>query len=139
MCHPIPAMRFDVTLLAPLLQLLVSGGWDKTALVWDLRVARAVRKIYGPYMCGDSIDVSGSTLLTGAWRRDAPLQLWDMGTGRLLTDMPFWYPASDECCMVYTAKYVRGPGRQVVGIMAGGSGQRPLARLYKQVSAASTC
>lgn len=53
----------------------VSGGWDKTVLVWDLRVGRAVRSIHGPYICGEAVDVSGSTLLTGSWRREAPLQV----------------------------------------------------------------
>ena len=47
------------------MQVLVSGGWDKTLQIWDLRVHRSVRSIYGPYVCGDSIDIQGNNILVG--------------------------------------------------------------------------
>lgn len=41
-------------------QLLFSGGWDHTVLMWDLRLGRAVRSFSGPYVCGgDGLDVRG--------------------------------------------------------------------------------
>lgn len=67
-------------------QLLVSGGWDRTLQVWDLRLARSVRSFFGPYICGDALDMRGGVLVTGSWRHANPLQLWDFGSGRLLTN-----------------------------------------------------
>ena len=34
---------------------LLSGGWDNTIQIWDLREGAAVRSIYGPIIWGDSI------------------------------------------------------------------------------------
>jgi hypothetical protein len=33
--------------------------------VWDVRVGYAVRSIYGPHICGDSLDLDGNTIVTG--------------------------------------------------------------------------
>lgn len=42
-----------------------AGGWDNTVQVWDVRVGYAVRSIYGPHICGDSLDLDGNTIVTG--------------------------------------------------------------------------
>ena len=59
---------------------LVSGGWDHTLLLNDLRVQGPVASISGPKIFGDAIDFrnDGHTLLTGSCRRDDALQLWDL-------------------------------------------------------------
>ncbi|XP_063220775.1 POC1 centriolar protein homolog A-like [Bacillus rossius redtenbacheri] len=64
----------------------VTGGWDNTVHVWDLRQRSSVRHFSGVHMCGDAIDFSaaGSQLLTCAWQEEDPLQLWDYGSGRLI-------------------------------------------------------
>jgi COMPASS component SWD3 len=85
----------------------VSGGWDHTLQIWDVRVNRSVRSIYGPYVCGDSIDVHGGVILAGSWRHAHPLELWDLGTCKLLTCLPFWQPEQDAC-LPYAAKFGRG-------------------------------
>ena len=89
------------------MQVLVSGGWDHTLQIWDVRVNRSVRSIYGPYVCGDSIDVHGGVILAGSWRHAHPLELWDLGTCKLPTCLPFWQPEQDAC-LPYAAKFGRG-------------------------------
>lgn len=37
--------------------LIVSGGWDKTIKVWDIREPAPIRSIFGPYVAADSLDV----------------------------------------------------------------------------------
>lgn len=56
-----------------------TAGWDKTVQVWDVRRQRAVDRIYGPYVCGDGLDVasSGSLLVTASTRPTHNLQFWD--------------------------------------------------------------
>lgn len=107
--------------------MLVSGGWDHTLQIWDTRVWRSVRSIYGPYVCGDSLDIRGGVVLAGSWRHSHPLELWDLGSTRLLTRLPFHQPLQDAC-MPYCAKFGRG---LLDGcIVAGGSGKRPCVKLF---------
>ena len=46
--------------------LIISGGWDQTVKVWDLRSGDPVRSIFGPYITGDSIDIHDGFILTGS-------------------------------------------------------------------------
>lgn len=50
--------------------MIVSGGWDSTLQIYDIREKGAVASIYGPHICGDSIDFrnDGYTLLAGSYR-----------------------------------------------------------------------
>lgn len=61
--------------------LVVSGGWDNTIQVWDISTRRSVRSLYGPHICGDSIDfdLTGELLLTGSYRKEDPLQVTSLG------------------------------------------------------------
>ena len=59
------------------------------------------RKIFGPHICGDALDIqsqSSSTtsrqILTGSWRKDKTLQIWDYGSGKLVKDVPSDYNGS---------------------------------------------
>ena len=63
-------------------QVLVSGGWDNTIQIYDTREKGPVASLYGPHVCGDSIDFrnDGVTLLTGSYRQDDALQTWDLRT-----------------------------------------------------------
>ena len=67
--------------------ILLSGGWDNTIQVWDLRTGFAQRSIFGPHLCGDALDVhpvTGAEILTGSWREQEALQRWDFATGKLI-------------------------------------------------------
>ncbi|KAM4624485.1 uncharacterized protein ACJ7VT_005333 [Polymixia lowei] len=48
----------------------ISGGWDNTVQFWDGRQERAVRRIWGPHVCGEAvhIDPDRNHILTGSWR-----------------------------------------------------------------------
>jgi COMPASS component SWD3 len=50
--------------------LLVSGGWDKTVLVWDIRTGEAVKSIFGPYIGGESLDIHDGIILTGSFQSE---------------------------------------------------------------------
>lgn len=71
--------------------LIVSGGWDNTIQIWDVRAGHSVRSFYGPHLCGDALDISpdGSTILTGSWRPNETLQRWELATGKLVDTIPF--------------------------------------------------
>ena len=47
--------------------MLASGGWDFSVKLWDIRQQDPVQSISGPFICGDSIELFGeSMLLTGS-------------------------------------------------------------------------
>jgi WD40 repeat protein len=100
---------------------LVSGGWDNTVQIWDVRVGYSVRSIYGPHICGDSLDVAGDEILTGSWRPEDQLELWDFLSGRKIKTIPWARRVfSSQPCMLYAAQFSKeGQGRYIV---AGGSG-----------------
>ncbi len=60
-------------------QVLLSGGWDNTLVINDMRTQGPVGSMYGPHICGDAIDVhEDGNVLTGSYRNDDVLQLWDL-------------------------------------------------------------
>lgn len=100
--------------------LIVSAGWDNTVQIWDTRANHAVRGIYGPHICGDSIDILGNTMLTGSWRHENQLELWDFSTGKIIEQIP-WNKSSSQPCMLYAAQFSKAPSGTTY-IAAGGSG-----------------
>lgn len=86
---------------------LLSGGWDNTVQVWDARAGVSVRSIFGPHIAGDALDVAGDAVLTGSYRPDRALQLWDLGSGRLVHDVA--WAASGRGCSVYAARFASAP------------------------------
>jgi len=63
---------------------LLTGGWDNTVHIWDLRTGRSQRKLFGPHIAGDALHVHNGRVLTGSWRPEDPLQTWDLASGKLL-------------------------------------------------------
>lgn len=102
---------------------IISGGWDNTVQIWDVRAGYAVRSFYGPHICGDSLDVFGNEIVTGSWRSDNQLELWDFGSGQRIAGVPWSNHSSvsnSPACMLYAAQFSKeGQGRYIA---AGGSG-----------------
>ena len=48
------------------------------------------RKFYGPHICGDALDIDPvhDHIITGSWRKDNTLQIWDFGTAEKIKDVP---------------------------------------------------
>jgi COMPASS component SWD3 len=102
--------------------LLISGGWDDTILIWDARIGRAVRNIYGPHICGDSLDMCGFEILSGSWRPENQLELWDFRTGKKINDIP-WRTSSStqsQACLLYGAQFSKDSRGRFIA--AGGTG-----------------
>merc|ERR1740138_643086 len=104
--------------------IILSGGWDNTVQIWDTRRGHSVRSIWNCYLCGDSVDFSnnGDQVLTGSWRTDNALQIWDFGTCDPIETIP-WKAAeggtSAATCMLFSAQFSKDPTSSM--IMAGGS------------------
>lgn len=105
---------------------IITGGWDNTVQFWDTRQGHAVRAIFGPHVCGDSVDISqdGETILTGSWRMDRQLQLWDFRSEKLLETVPWRVGRSlSQPCMIYAAQFSRDPGSTAIAAGGGGANE----------------
>lgn len=113
--------------------ILVTGGWDNTVQFWDLRKGHAIRSIFGPHICGDAVDISqdGETILTGSWRIDKQLQLWDFRSEKLVDTIPWRSGVSlSEPCMIYAAQFSKTNSQMII---AGGSGANE-AKLFDRAN-----
>jgi len=79
--------------------ILLTGGWDSTVMVWDLRSKRAVRSFFGPHIAGEALDTQNDSILTGSWRAEDPIETWDFGTGKRLSCI-------SSATLIYTAKFL---------------------------------
>jgi hypothetical protein len=58
----------------------------------------------GPHVSGDAIDYQNSMILTGGHQIKDPLQLWDMGTAKLIQNLD-WDGFKTDTPRVFTAKF----------------------------------
>lgn len=95
---------------------LISGGWDNTVQIWDLRIQDSVGALPGPHICaGDAMDINGSLLLTGSWRTHDQIQIFDLRTQENLKTIRFSLAGDDKQCSLYTAKFLPGGKNFIVG------------------------
>ncbi|XP_041348767.1 POC1 centriolar protein homolog A-like [Gigantopelta aegis] len=71
-------------------KLFITGGWDDTVQYWDERQVHALKRFVGPHICGDALDIDPihNHILTGSWRKNAVLQIWDFPKGEKIKDVP---------------------------------------------------
>ena len=75
---------FSVKCLKKDPNIFFSGGWDSTIQVWDVRYPQgSVRKICGPSISSDSLDIMGNLLLCGNYTNTDILQQYDFASGEL--------------------------------------------------------
>jgi WD40 repeat protein len=96
--------------------LLISAGWDDSIQVWDTRSEVAIRSMFGAHVCSDTLDVHDYHLLTGSWRINDQLQLWDLRMFK--QEKVLKWKGDKNQCLVYASRF--HPNGQY--IMAGGSG-----------------
>ena len=78
--------------------IIASGGWDNTVQIYDIRQQGPVGAFYGPHICGEAIDFrnDGNTLLTGSYRPENALELWDIRKLQKFRDIIWDGPKASE-------------------------------------------
>jgi WD40 repeat protein len=110
--------------------MLLSGGWDNTVQIWDMRAEMPVASIFGTHICGDTVDVVGNSVLTGSWRPNDQLQFWDLRTTQLERTIP-WKEIGDPT-MLYAAQLSKmNPSAKYI---AAGGTQANECRVYEQAT-----
>lgn len=114
--------------------ILMSAGWDNTVQFFDTRTDNTVRSIFGPHICGDAVDVNHNVIVTGSWRPDNPLQLWDFGSCSLIETVPWTLGLNEEPCFLYCAQFSKEGDGELIA--AGGSGSNE-AKVFDRASGRS--
>ena len=57
--------------------LICSSGWDSTIIVHDIRKKGPAFGMLGAYIWGDALDFYGKDIITGSYRLDKQLVIWD--------------------------------------------------------------
>lgn len=60
--------------------LLCSAGWDNTIIIHDLRKKGPIAGILGAYVCGDALEFYGQEIISGSWRNEKQIEVWDTRT-----------------------------------------------------------
>ncbi|KAJ8245888.1 hypothetical protein GJAV_G00261370 [Gymnothorax javanicus] len=68
----------------------ISGGWDDTVQFWDMRQQHSVRKLMGPHVCGDALQIDPVTnqILAGSWRKAQALEIFDYDSCQKISEGP---------------------------------------------------
>lgn len=99
---------------------IYSWGDDKKVSIHDTRVKDPIGSILGPYVIGDALDVQSTKLLTGSYRTDDWLEIWDIRNFEKVSTFQ-WDPDTDkECGQVIAARFTRG---STFGVIAAGRSQ----------------
>jgi COMPASS component SWD3 len=106
--HPGHSNRiFSVNFHKENTNMMATGGWDNTIQFYDLRQGTIINSLYGPHLCGDSLDMKGDYLLTGSWALENQIQIWDLRTYKLLETVK-WGKENKNSTYVYTAQFSKG-------------------------------
>lgn len=82
--------------------MIISGGWDNTVQIYDTRYRGPVASMYGPHICGDCMDIrsDGYTLLTGSYRQDDAIEVYDLRMRRR-TRVIAWEGSGNQELLMY--------------------------------------
>ena len=108
--------------------LFISGGWDDTIQIYDIRTNGHVGKIMGPHICGDGLDIYANTIAAASYRSEDPLQLFDLRCLEELTSITWQSDASQGPNETYLqgVSFAKPHGEL---LLAAGSGKNEL-RLF---------
>ena len=80
-----------------------------------------IKKISGPHISGDALDICGNYVLMGAAKSSDQLQVYDLRTFKPVKNIDWFNGISspEEPCMVYTASFCQASGGKLC--VAGGT------------------
>jgi len=100
---------------------LISGGWDNTIIIWDIRTSSSVGLIFGPHICGDSLDCRKDQILSGSYRPNNCIEIFSLKERKKMDSIP-WNgkkDEEDELAFLYGAMFERKSGKYIFAAGAG--------------------
>lgn len=106
---------------------IYSGGWDRTIRFYDTRTGKIANTITGPEICGDSLDINGNILASGAWSTKDQIQLWDIRSLKCICNIEWDNKTLNEHTYIYSVKFNTRKDKQFLAV-AGVN--KPLYRIF---------
>lgn len=106
---------------------IYSGGWDRTIQFYDVRMGKVSNSIYGPEICGDSLDLSGNVLASGAWSTGDQIQLWDIRNLKCICNVSWEEKKTNLPTYIYSVKFNKRRDQKYLCI---GGVNKPLFRVF---------
>ena len=102
---------------------LISGGWDNAAYMWDIRLKRSIDSMFGVCLMGDSLDYKNGQILIGNKKNKEQLQLYDYKTRGLLKIIDWEVGYKLDGINVYTAQFCKKNDDLIMAGVSGGFNQ----------------
>ena len=99
-----------------------SGGWDKTVQFYDVRAGKITNSIFGPEICGDSVDNFDYLIATGAWSPKEQIQFWDVRKYDKKCDVKWENGTTYFPTYIHTLKFNKRRDRKILAVGAGNTG-----------------
>lgn len=112
--------------------MIASAGWDSTVIIHDIRKKGPISGILGPYVCGDSLEFHGKDVITGSWRNENQLQVWDTRTTKKIKDIDWDGNNFESDTPVRVFCLARSHHESMNSIMIAGGGQSNELRVFNQ-------
>lgn len=110
-----------------------TGGWDKNLIMWDVRSKKSIKHINNVKICGESVDFSANTIITGEYEVQNQVKIWDIRSLRCIQQQTIGGPG--DKCLIYSLQchndiigvsgtgknnlYFLSPNLEIQGFVAG--------------------
>lgn len=112
---------FSVKCLPKDANVFFSGGWDSTVHIWDIQVnGGSARKINGPVVSADSLDIKNNLLLAGNYLNNDIVQLYDFGSGQLIKTLDIGEEQNSKS-YCFAASYAHNSEHNLIAVGLTGS------------------
>lgn len=108
---------------------LISGGWDSVIHIWDIRLEKSVKHLYGANISGESLDFQDGKILAGCYSVKDQIQVWDYNLGKKIETID-WTGNVDIAAYVYAAAYSK---YDIGTIGAGSTGAESSVKIFKDL------
>lgn len=108
--------------------MIISGGWDKTIQIYDVREGQIINSIYGTKICGEALDINSYYIIAAGWGQERQISIYDIRMLKSVCTVN-WENGSDyNGTYLYCAKFdaLTEPGK-LFGV---GGVNRNLFRIY---------
>lgn len=102
---------------------LISGGWDNSVYLWDIRLKKSIDSIYGVCLMGDSLDYKAGQILIGNQKNKEQIQLYDYKSRKLIQIIDWEKSFKMDGINVYTAQFCKKDSDYIVAGASGGFNQ----------------
>lgn len=110
--------------------MIASAGWDNTIIIHDIRQKGPVAGCLGAYVCGDALSFSGKNVISGSWRNEDQIQLWDSRTSEKVKDIDWDGDDFESDPTVRIFCLAKSNSESVNNFMIAGGGQSNELRVF---------